>query len=143
MKTRVSLEYFVTDCSPTIIISCAARMGRNDMVLNIFAYPTVTVVYFTDQNWISKTVNCIRSVKYFIAPNSQRGWRKPANWMCFALLHASMVVTYYIKLFRAGTDRRNDILVVETNMFVWEKKQYQINLAKTCYMSKPFCHSKI
>ena len=54
MKTRVSLKYFVTDCSLTIIIACAARMGRNDMVLKIFAYPTVTVVYFIDQNWSPK-----------------------------------------------------------------------------------------
>ena len=28
-------------------------------------------------------------------------------------------------------------------MFVREKKQYQRNLGKTCYMTKPFRHSKI
>ena len=28
-------------------------------------------------------------------------------------------------------------------MFVRKKKHYQINLGKTCYMTKPFRHSKI
>ena len=28
-------------------------------------------------------------------------------------------------------------------MFAREKKQYQINLVKTCYMTKPFRRSKI
>ena len=34
------------------------------------------------------------------------------NWNAkIALLHASMVVTYYIKLFRTGADRLNGILI--------------------------------
>ena len=34
------------------------------------------------------------------------------NWDAkIALLHASMVVTYYIKLFRTGADRLNGILI--------------------------------
>ena len=50
-------------------------MGRNEMLLEIFAYPTVTVVHFRDQNCISKTefswISCIVlrvwwSVKYFL-----------------------------------------------------------------------------
>ena len=48
---------------------------------------------------------------YFLAPNSQRRWRKPANARRFALLRASMVVTYYIKLFCTGADRNNSILM--------------------------------
>ena len=31
----------------------------------------------------------------------------------------------------------------KNTMFVREKKQYWINLGKTCYMTKPFRHSKI
>ena len=59
------------------------------------------------------------SVKYFLAPNSRRGWRKPAIARRFAfqenakitLLRASMVVTYYVKLFRTGADRHSSILM--------------------------------
>ena len=58
-------------------------------MLETFVYCTVKVVHFTDQ--ISKTVYCIRCV--------------------IALLHASMVVSYDIKLFRTGTDRDNGILI--------------------------------
>ena len=46
----------------SIVIACIAWMGRNNTLLKTFLYPTVTVAHFTDQNWISKNVNCIRCV---------------------------------------------------------------------------------
>ena len=56
------------------------------------------------KNWISKIVYCFRCVM--------------ACKICFtkwnakiALLRASMVVTYYIKLFRTGADRHNGFLM--------------------------------
>ena len=72
------------------------------------------------------------SVKYFLVPNSRRGWSKPGNARRFAfqanakiaLLRASIVVTYYIKLFRTGSDRHNGtlrsllLLVAETKSIV-------------------------
>ena len=59
------------------------------------------------------------SIKYFFAQNSRRGWRKPANARGFTfqknakleLLRASIVVTYYIKLFHTRDDRQNVILM--------------------------------
>ena len=83
-------------------------------MLEIFAYRTVTVVQFTDQNWISKTVYCIRCVMFckigFISCNAKIG-----------LLRASMLVTYYIKLFRRGIYRHNAILMFLL-LLVAEKK---------------------
>ena len=68
-------------------------------MLEIFAYRTVAVVHFTDQNWIPKTVYCIRCVLV-------------CNWNAkIALFHVCMVVTYYIKLFRTWADRRHGILI--------------------------------
>ena len=73
-------------------------------MLETFAYRTVIVVHFTDQNWISKTVYCIMCVMVW-----QIGF---TNWNAkIALLRASMVVTYYIKLFRTKADRHNGILM--------------------------------
>ena len=86
-----------------IATACIAWWEVIDM-LEIFAYRTVTVVQFTDQNWISKTVYCIRCVRFckigFISCNAK-----------IALLRASMLVTYYIKLFRRGIYRHNAILM--------------------------------
>ena len=45
------------------------ELERDEMLPEIFVYPTVTVVHFTDENWTSKTVYCIRCgwfVKYFL-----------------------------------------------------------------------------
>ena len=65
---------------------------------------TVTVVHFTDQNQISKSVYCIRFVMV-----CKIGF---PNWNAkITILRASMVVTYYIKLFQMGADRRNGILM--------------------------------
>ena len=93
-------------------------------VLEIFAYRTVAVVHCTDQNWISKTVYCIRCVMV-----CKIGF---TNWNAkIALLRASMVVTYYIKLFRTGADRQNGILisllllVAETITFIFSMNQKQ------------------
>ena len=91
--------------------------------------------YFPDQNWIPKTVYCIRCVMV-----CKIGF---TNWNAItALLRASMVVTYYIKFFRTGTDRRNGILmyllllVVEKIIFLlsnplkFSKISYLTSLAK-------------
>ena len=98
--------------------------------LEIFAYDTVALVHFTDQNGIPKTIYCTRWV--MVCKIGFTNWN--AN---IAVLHASMVVTYYIKLFRTGSDRHNGILmsllllVAETintliwkgmsNIYYWEK----------------------
>ena len=96
-----------------IATACIAWWKVIDM-LDIFAYRTVTVVQFTDQNWISKTVYCTRCVMFckigFINCNAK-----------IALLRASMLVTYYIKLFRTTTDRHNFILMFFL-LLVAEKK---------------------
>ena len=71
--------------------------------LKIFAYCTVAVVHFTDQNWIPKTVCCIRRF-VMVCKIGFTNWNAE-----IALLRASMVVTYYIKFFQTGADRHNDI----------------------------------
>ena len=73
-------------------------------MLEIFAYCTVAVVHFTDQNWITKTVYFIRCM--MVCTIGFTNWKAK-----IALLRASMVVTYYIKLFRTGADRHNSILM--------------------------------
>ena len=73
-------------------------------MLEIFEYGTVAVVHFTEQNWIPKNVYCIRCV--MVCKISFTNWNAK-----IALLRASMVVIYYIKLFRTGVDRHNGILM--------------------------------
>ena len=84
------------------------------------------------------------SVKYFPAPNSPRWWRKPANSRHFALLCASMVVTY-IKLFRTGADRHNDIsfllLVAETIRI--QRSHVQMLIHETACFSIKKCFKPI
>ena len=47
------------------------------------------------------------------------------NWnIKIALLRASMVVTYYIKLFRTGADRYNGILMSLLLLVAEKKHQY-------------------
>ena len=72
--------------------------------LEIFAYRTVTVVHFTGQNWISKTMYCIRCV--MVCKICFTNWKGKIE-----LLRASMIVICYIKLFRTGVDRHNGILM--------------------------------
>ena len=78
-------------------------IAKNRNARNI-SYRTVIVEHFTDQNWICKTVYCIRGV--MVCKIGFTNWNAKT-----ALLLASMVVTYYIKLFRTGTDRHNGILM--------------------------------
>ena len=80
-------------------------MKRNENLQNFCVwYSRVAVVHFTDQNWILKTLYCIGCVMVF-----KIGF---TNWNTkIALLRASMVVTYYIKLFRTEADRHNGILM--------------------------------
>ena len=72
--------------------------------LEIFAYRTAAVVHFTDQNWIPKTVYYIRRVMVCRIGFTTRNAK-------IALLPTSMVITYYIKLFRRGADRHNGVLI--------------------------------
>ena len=99
----------------SLIIAIASIAWWQGMeMLDIFVYRTVTVVHFTDQNWISKTVYCIRCV--MVCKTGFTNWNAK-----IAFLQASMFITYNIKLFRTGTDRHNNILmslrllVAETN----------------------------
>ena len=73
-------------------------------MLKIFVYRTVGVVHFTDQNWIPKTVYCIRCV--MVCKIGFTNWN--AN---IALLCASMAVPYYIKLFQTRAKLHNSILM--------------------------------
>ena len=73
-------------------------------MLEIFAYRTVTVMHFTDQNWISKTVYCSKCV--MVCKIDFTNWNAK-----IALLRASLVITYFIKPFWTGADRRNGILM--------------------------------
>ena len=67
-------------------------------------YGTVAAAHFTDQNWIPKTDSCIKCVMDFKIDFT--------NWNAkIALLRASMVVTYYIKLFRTQADRHKSSLM--------------------------------
>ena len=95
--------------SLTIAIACRL-MRKSDKkkwgmeMLEIFAYRTVAAVRFTDQNWVPKTVYCIRCVMV-----CKIGF---TNWNAkIARLRAPMVVTYYIKLLRTGVDRHKGILM--------------------------------
>ena len=73
-------------------------------MLEIFAYCTVAFMHFTDQNWIPKTVYCIRCVMVCKI--------RFTNWNAkIALLRASMAVSYYIIHFRTGGDRQKGILM--------------------------------
>ena len=79
------------------------------MLPKLFAYPTVRVMYFTDQKRITKTVYCIRCVmvcKIFYCSEFSKRMEKTGKCKAFR-----MAVTYYIKLFRTGTDRHNGILM--------------------------------
>ena len=73
-------------------------------MLKMFGYCVVAVVHFTDQNWIPKTVCCIRFV--MICKIDFTNWNAE-----IALSREFMVVTYYIKFFQMGADRHNDILM--------------------------------
>ena len=88
-----------------IAINCRLMRRWEGMeMLETLAYHTVAAVHFTDQNLILKTVYCIKCVMV-----CKVGF---TNWNAkITLLRVSMVVTYYIKLFRTGADIHNGILL--------------------------------
>ena len=89
-------------------------MGRNDTFLEIFC-----VSYSKSRVFYRPELNRQNRVLYKVSDGLQnifllrvlRGWRKLTNARRFALWRAPMVVTYNIKLFRTGADRRNGILM--------------------------------
>ena len=107
-------------------------------MLEIFVYATVTVVKqsFTDQNWISKTVYCIKCV--MVRKNGFTNWNAKV-----VLLHAAMAVTYYIRLFWPGADRPNGILIsllflfaetIDANI-IWNLYRQNKSIEKLLYVS--------
>ena len=109
-----------------IVIACITWWEGIEM-LEVFAY--YTAVQFTDQNWYLKTcivfydrIRCVMVCKIGFT-----------NWnVKIALLRPSMVVTYYIKLFRTWADRRSSflmsllLLVAETKTIVEKIEELDI-----------------
>ena len=110
-------------------------------MIEIFVCCTVAVLHFTDQNWIPKTVYYISCV--MVCKIGFSNWNKK-----IAFLRTSMVVTYYIKLFRTGADRHNGILmsllllVTETVIYIFctnfanYKTNYKIKSAPRMWTNK-------
>ena len=100
-------KYFGVVCFHMLVYNNYNRLhrliARNKSARNV-AYGTVVVEHFTDQDWISKTVYCIRCVMF--CKNGFTNWNAK-----IALLRASVAVTYYIKLFRTGAGKHNGILM--------------------------------
>ena len=136
--TKNAYKHFEVVCFHLVyqmhLIACMDWMGRNGMLLKTFAYTayescilqarteSVNFVLFW---WFVTVCKIFFCSKFLHIPQkfcrSKKRWRKLANNSNMALLCASMVVTYYIKLFRTGTDRHNGILmslllVAETNI---------------------------
>ena len=122
--------------SLSIVMMRITEMERNAMWLEIFAYSTLTVVNFTNQNWIYKSVyfiRCMMVYKIFFRFKLPNRMEKNSKSKAFCLsskrkielLRAFMVVTYYIKRFRTGAERYNSILmsllllVAETTSMSW------------------------
>ena len=106
MQCQIRLKVFWSGLfwySLSIAIACRLIRKAVEM-LEMFAYRTVAVMHFTDQNWIPKIVFCIRCVK--VCKIGFTNWNSK-----IALLRKSMVVTYYINLFRTGAARHNGILM--------------------------------
>ena len=118
-----------------IVIACTARLEGMKM-LGIFAY--YTVVHFTDQTWISKTMCRIPysmivwgvwwSVKLVLQIGLQQSHFAVRPWSLLTILN----------FFRTGADRHNGILmsllllVAETkmkNVVLWFSAE--ITMAKT------------
>ena len=100
-------------------------MEWDDMLLERFPYPTETVVYFTDQNWISKIEYWLRFLmvcKIFSCSEFPKRMEKIGKCKEFTFLRASMVVTNYIKLLRTGADKRNGILMPLLRLVTETKK---------------------
>ena len=92
-------------CNRLLLASLYEKAWWEGMeMLEIFTYRTLAAVHFTNQNWILKTVYCIRCA--MVCNISFTNWKAK-----IALLCVSMVVTYYIKILRTGADRHNGILM--------------------------------
>ena len=90
------------------------------MFVEVFAYPTVTVVCFTDQNWISKTVYCTRCVmvcKIFPCSEFPKRMQKTGKYKAFCTI-SNFSVT--------GADRHNGILI-SLGLLVSETITLEIN----------------
>ena len=118
-------------------LHCSVGRNRNALCLR-----TVTAVHFTDQNRISKTVYCIRCA--MVCKIAFPNWNAKIT-----LLHASIVVIYYIKLFQTGADRHNGnlmsllLLVAETNIkffFLASLLLKERNKNKSIHLCYP-CHT--
>ena len=97
--------------------------------LESFAYHTVAVVHVVDQNWIPKTVYCIRCA--MVCGIGSSNWNaKTAFW------RASMVVTYYIRLFRTAADRYFNGILMSLLLLVVEKIRKVNKACKLKYLSK-------
>ena len=88
---------------PLQMLATLTRRPDEEM-LEILAYRTVAFVHFADQNWIPKTVYCIRCVMVYKVGFTNCNVK-------IAPLLASMVLNHYIKLFRTVADRHNGILM--------------------------------
>ena len=112
-KYMQSQNQFEAVCFHLVSESCVGCMERNALLLEICAYPTVALVQFTDQSRISE------NRAFYLLRIPEEDWEKLQMERRFAfqanakiaLLCASMTVTYYIKLFRTGTNRHNGILM--------------------------------
>ena len=100
---------------------------------NIFTYLTVAAVHFTDQNWIPKTIYCIRCVTV-----CKIGF---TNWNAkIALLRAAMVVTYYIKFFQTGTETRHNGILMSLLLLAAETNTFQPSgSVRPTFMLRDFC----
>ena len=110
-------------------------MEWDDMLLERLPYPTETVVYFTDQNWISKIEYWLRFLmvcKIFSCSEFPKRMEKIGKCKEFTFLRASMVVTNYIKLLRTGADKHNGILI-RLLLLVAETKNKPKTTADSCH----------
>ena len=110
-KYMQSQNQFEAVCFHLVSESCVGCMERNALLLEICAYPTVALVQFMDQSWISQN----RPLYLLRIP--EEDWEKLQMERRFAfqanakILCAPMTVTYYIKLFRTRANRHNGILM--------------------------------
>ena len=89
-------------------------MGRNDTFLEIFcvSYSKSRVFYRPELNLQNRVLHKVSDgLQNIFLLRVLRGWRKLTNAKRFALWRAPMVITYNIKLFRTGADKRNGILM--------------------------------
>ena len=115
MKTTVSLKYFVTDCKYQLSF-WTKYFGFLDQI-----GPTRLFMVITEKNEHHHWILFIRISlwnKIQLKLTIMIFWTKFFPKMVFlvvrvkiAIARVSMVLTYYIKFFRMGTDRHNGILM--------------------------------